>query len=452
MLLLVSVGSALPSAPGAAGDAAEHLALGTAAAKSDARAAAEHFRAGLKLDPKAHGGWIGLGSALLAMHASSTGASARQLSALCDGAGAQDGCAKGSGAAAGPRLVHRARRCFETALGLAPGHARARKLLARARGLLKPAAEENASMPITQRERRVPGPDGTPRTLRILDGAVPRDEIARVIRTYLHRDPAKGDDKLWGRSYADLDSVWPNAYALAFDHHECIRAPMLNVVRRAARAAFPQCGGGGGGGGAARANSKTRTRSLIAPYNCVLNSQTFADVDQAHLDFTHNSAFWGFTALWYPHEQWDVHWAGATAFTDPAGTDVLEQALPLPGRLVVFDAEIRHMSTPATAISAPLRGVRQTRSARVLGNRFSVAHKFLCTNLTDAEIFRRVDGDGDGRVTLAELGAAHGSGTSPFPPLALLARDKHLLHSADTDGDLRFTRHEFAALLAPLWD
>jgi len=248
----------------------------------------------------------------------------------------------------------------------------------------------------------------------ILEQAVPKSELRRVTEQYTRSDAPDGQSG-WGRSFASPQSTTPNAYSLAFTRSECLQEPMFSILRGAAQQFFPQCRG---------------EAAHVTAYGCAINAQNFADVDMAHVDYPpvppgkeHAADYWGFTAIWYPHETWDVHWGGATAFMDPDESDIMAYALPMPLRLVLFDSSIRHMATPPTIIAAPFPG-KQRRHERLLGNRFSFAYKFVCSNLTVEEVFDKVDANEDGHCTTDELVEAAGAtpgGDNEFMPLRLVA-------------------------------
>ena len=204
----------------------------------------------------------------------------------------------------------------------------------------------------------------------IMDGVVPGAELQSVLNTYVRADAPKGHHG-WSRALASDLSATANAYTKDFYHDECLREPMYGTITRAARQFFPECRSEG---------------THIAPYQCLLNAQTALDIDSAHVDYPplnprrsqSDVDYWGFTAIWYVHEEWDVHWGGSTVFMDHAASDIEAQALPLPQRLVMFDSSMRHMATPPTIIAAPFRNSEQLRNERVLGNRVSYAYKFVC--------------------------------------------------------------------------
>ena len=269
----------------------------------------------------------------------------------------------------------------------------------------------------------------------VLDNAVPLAELRRVVKTYTSAQ-AETEEK-WGRIFAGPASTQPNAHVLLMKRSECVSDPMHSIITRAAKQFFPQCGD-----------------SHIAVYGCAINAQTFADVDMAHVDYPavppggSEGDFWGFTAIWYPHEDWDVHWGGATAFMEPEEVDVAAYTLPLPRRLVIFDSSIRHMATPPTLISAPARdNGKQLRNERRLGSRFSFAYKFVCSNLTETDVFDRIDSDEDGFLTHDEL--MDSADASPgedieFGPLRLVGG------LGDTDARHKFSLPRFLKLLQKL--
>ena len=379
------------------------IAAGIEASKTNMAGAVEVFRAATKAQPEVFDGHLNLGSALLAMQATVSSRARRA------------------------ELLQQARVAVDTALHLQPsdkhGTAVKERVVAAVEAAVASQQAKVHTKPLISGRKAV-----------VIDNAVPEEESARVINAYIAGNAGQ-DTTRWSRHYATDSSVWANAHGLAFDHKECMRKPMGTIIANAAKQYFPQCASQG---------------ALVVPYSCVINSQTFVDVDSVHRDFEHTDTFWGFTAIWYPHEVWNVHWAGATAFVDDAETDVLANTLPLPGRLVLFDSAMKHMSTPAAPISAPLHNIAMLPNERVLGNRFSFAYKYICSNLTVPEVYRRVDADGSGGVSLRELGQSFGSPQSPFPPLQLIAKDSKLLKKVDKNGDVSFSLPEFRKLVAKL--
>ncbi|MEM9184504.1 MAG: 2OG-Fe(II) oxygenase [Pseudomonadota bacterium] len=68
--------------------------------------------------------------------------------------------------------------------------------------------------------------------------------------------------------------------------------------------------------------------------------------------FTHTDCMPGageLTALWFVTDRWDVEWGGETLFFNAEG-DAEFVASPRPGRLVLFDGELRHCGRPPNRI------------------------------------------------------------------------------------------------------
>ena len=68
--------------------------------------------------------------------------------------------------------------------------------------------------------------------------------------------------------------------------------------------------------------------------------------------FTHTDCLPGageLTALWFVAERWDIEWGGETLFFNHAG-DAEFVVSPRPGRLVLFDGELRHCGRPPNRI------------------------------------------------------------------------------------------------------
>ena len=55
------------------------------------------------------------------------------------------------------------------------------------------------------------------------------------------------------------------------------------------------------------------------------------------------------TCLWYIVPQWHIDWAGETLFYDK-DNEVAFACVPKPGRLVVFDSQIKHSGRPPSRI------------------------------------------------------------------------------------------------------
>lgn len=68
--------------------------------------------------------------------------------------------------------------------------------------------------------------------------------------------------------------------------------------------------------------------------------------------FTHTDAHPGageLTALWYICDRWDIEWGGETVFYDNTA-DVRAAVMPRPGRLSIFDGELRHAGRPPNRV------------------------------------------------------------------------------------------------------
>ncbi|MEM9532649.1 MAG: 2OG-Fe(II) oxygenase [Pseudomonadota bacterium] len=68
--------------------------------------------------------------------------------------------------------------------------------------------------------------------------------------------------------------------------------------------------------------------------------------------FTHTDCMPGageLTALWFVAERWDIEWGGETLFFNEEG-DAEFVVSPRPGRLVMFNGELRHCGRPPNRI------------------------------------------------------------------------------------------------------
>ena len=84
----------------------------------------------------------------------------------------------------------------------------------------------------------------------------------------------------------------------------------------------------------------TGTGESYRPYRAYTNVATYGDMLFSHTDCQPGAQ--ELTALWYLCERWDLEWGGETLFFD-AAAEVAGAVLPKPGRLVVFEGEIRHV-------------------------------------------------------------------------------------------------------------
>ena len=73
-----------------------------------------------------------------------------------------------------------------------------------------------------------------------------------------------------------------------------------------------------------------------------------------------------FTAIYYPHLNWNPNWAGETVFFNAAGTDIVAAAYPRPNRLVVFPGSIPHVARAVSRTCPELRVTLMFKTAAIL--------------------------------------------------------------------------------------
>ncbi|HEX7325618.1 MAG TPA: 2OG-Fe(II) oxygenase [Rhodanobacteraceae bacterium] len=165
-------------------------------------------------------------------------------------------------------------------------------------------------MPLT-RSLRIEG-----RPLRIYDGLVPQPDIKRLTEAFMRANFVRDE-------VARPDTA-------AFTHWELgipLETAAQLVVYQPTLAAVRDFEGG----------------SAYRIERCYCNHAAFGD-----LLFTHTDALpghRGLTALWYVAPEWNVEWGGETLFYD-SGMDAVACVTPRPGRLAVFDGNIRHVGRP----------------------------------------------------------------------------------------------------------
>lgn len=87
-------------------------------------------------------------------------------------------------------------------------------------------------------------------------------------------------------------------------------------------------------------------------YRAYTNYAGFGEMLYSHIDCAPGSG--ELTALWYLCTQWDTEWGGETVFFEPDG-DAVGLVSPRPGRLVIFDGDVRHVGRPPNRICSQPR-------------------------------------------------------------------------------------------------
>ncbi len=89
--------------------------------------------------------------------------------------------------------------------------------------------------------------------------------------------------------------------------------------------------------------AQVRPAERFLPYRVYTNYASFGDTLLTHVDAV--APLRELTALWYLCEKWDTEWGGETLFYSDEG-DAQIAVSPQPGRLVLFDGQIRHAGKP----------------------------------------------------------------------------------------------------------
>jgi len=62
-----------------------------------------------------------------------------------------------------------------------------------------------------------------------------------------------------------------------------------------------------------------------------------------------------FTAIYYPHPEWNADMAGETVFFNPGRDEILAAVYPKPNRMVIFPGTIPHVARPMSSRVTDLR-------------------------------------------------------------------------------------------------
>lgn len=72
---------------------------------------------------------------------------------------------------------------------------------------------------------------------------------------------------------------------------------------------------------------------------CYANGYPYGTDGTMHTDTILNT---GYTLIYYPHEKWNLNWAGETVFFTADKTDIRQTVYPKPGRIILFNGTIPH--------------------------------------------------------------------------------------------------------------
>ena len=171
------------------------------------------------------------------------------------------------------------------------------------------------STPVPARTLRVEG-----REVAVFDALLPGTDIARYVEL-LRRAPFTRTEM--ARPDTAEYRHWVSEMALA----GMMQLPLWPATDAAVRAMRPD-----------RRYRPYRAYTNYAAYGDMLFTHTDCLPDQDEL-----------TALWFLCETWDPEWGGETLFFD-SQVDAQAVVAPRPGRLVIFDAAIRHAGKPPNRI------------------------------------------------------------------------------------------------------
>lgn len=94
---------------------------------------------------------------------------------------------------------------------------------------------------------------------------------------------------------------------------------------------------------------------LYDPYNILVNANTFGDCPMVHYDLPTAESTDCYTVLYYAHPRWDANWGGETVLFTEARDDIVRAIYPRPGRILIFDSAIPHVSRAPTRVCAQVR-------------------------------------------------------------------------------------------------
>jgi SM-20-related protein len=74
---------------------------------------------------------------------------------------------------------------------------------------------------------------------------------------------------------------------------------------------------------------------------CYANGAPFGSEGTLHTDSISPRSY---TAVYYPHKQWQINWAGETVLYDPTDQEITASIYPKPNRLLIFNGAIPHVA------------------------------------------------------------------------------------------------------------
>jgi len=161
--------------------------------------------------------------------------------------------------------------------------------------------------------------DGRPAM--VLDGLMPVPEATQLFQ-YLNNSPFSHTE------FARHDTQAFRHWVCNFELDACRRMPLYRYTMDAIARHMPERG----------PHRCYRAYCNLCGYGDMLFTHTDSEPDVADL-----------TALWYIAPRWDVEWGGETLLFNSDG-DAEFVVSPRPGRLLLFDARIRHAGRPPNRV------------------------------------------------------------------------------------------------------
>src|SRR5262245_16263051 len=87
-------------------------------------------------------------------------------------------------------------------------------------------------------------------------------------------------------------------------------------------------------------------------YRCYANGQAYGSEGTIHTD---TRSPHGYTAIYYPHSEWEPNWGGETVSFDDAKSDIVTSIYPKPNRLLVFRGDMPHVARAVARTCPHLR-------------------------------------------------------------------------------------------------
>jgi SM-20-related protein len=93
---------------------------------------------------------------------------------------------------------------------------------------------------------------------------------------------------------------------------------------------------------------------------CYANAYPFGAEGACHVDSDRSDHF---TAIYYPHQNWEPDFGGETVFFNDEHTDIVASTYPRPNRLVIFPGVIPHVARGVSRVCPVLRTTLMFKTA-----------------------------------------------------------------------------------------